>query len=85
MENLEQLRGRLIAEVAAAQDMAALEAVRIAALGKKGHVTGLMKTLGGLEAGERKAAGQALNLLKDAIAEATRSAGMRQYMRSLGY
>ncbi len=70
MENLEQLRGRLIAEVAAAEDMAALEAVRIAALGKKGHVTGLMKTLGGLEAGERKAAGQALNLLKDAVAEA---------------
>ena len=70
MENLDQLRSSLMAEVAAAGDLAALEALRVKALGKKGQVTQLMKTLGGLDAEERKAAGQALNLLKDSVAQA---------------
>jgi phenylalanyl-tRNA synthetase alpha chain len=70
MENLDQLRSSLMDEVAAAGDLEALEALRVKALGKKGQVTQLMKTLGGLDAEERKAAGQALNLLKDSVARA---------------
>jgi phenylalanyl-tRNA synthetase alpha chain len=69
-DNLDALRDELVAEVAAAGDLAALDAARVAALGKKGRITSLMKGLGGLEPEARKAAGQALNLLKDEIAAA---------------
>ena len=70
MDDLARLQNDLMAAIAAAGDMAALEAVRVRALGKKGEVTGLMKTLGSLGPDERKAAGQALNMLKDALAVA---------------
>ncbi|MFQ6016881.1 MAG: phenylalanine--tRNA ligase subunit alpha [Kiloniellaceae bacterium] len=70
MENLDRLQGSLMDEVAAAGDLEALEAVRVKALGRKGRVTQLMKTLAGLDAAQRKAAGRALNTLKDAVARA---------------
>lgn len=57
-------------EVAAAGDLDALDAVRVQALGKKGEITQRMKTLGRLDPEARKTAGQSLNALKDAIAEA---------------
>jgi len=69
-DDLEQLRARLCAEAAEAADLAALEAVRVRALGKKGEVTQRMKLLGGLDPEARKAAGQALNAVKDAAAAA---------------
>ncbi len=69
-DDLQHLKDETIAAVKAAGDLAALEAVRVSALGKKGRITGRMKTLGGLEPAARKAAGQALNALKDAVAEA---------------
>ena len=53
--------------IAAASDEAALEAVRVAALGKSGSVTALLKTLGGLTPDERKAQGPAINGLKDRV------------------
>jgi phenylalanyl-tRNA synthetase alpha chain len=67
MDNLEAVRSELLAAVAAAGDLDALERTRVEALGKKGRVTGLMKTLGSLDGEVRKAAGQALNQLKDEI------------------
>ncbi len=70
MQDLEALKSELTAAIDGAGDLDALEAVRVAALGRKGSVTGLMKTLGQLDADERKAAGQAFNALKDEIAEA---------------
>ena len=70
MEDLEHLRSSLLNEVAEAGGLEALEAVRVRALGKKGAVTQRMKTLGGLDPEARKAAGQALNLVKDAVAQA---------------
>ena len=70
MEDLDALRAELTASIEAAGDLDALEEVRIDALGRKGRVTGLMKTLGGMDPEERKAAGQAFNALKDDIAEA---------------
>ena len=70
MDDLEHLRSSLIEEVTGAADLEALEAVRVRALGKKGAVTQRMKTLGGLEPEARKAAGQALNTVKDAVAQA---------------
>ena len=70
MEDLEPLRSSLIEAVAGAGDLEALEAVRVRALGKKGALTQRMKALGGLEPEARKAAGQALNTVKDAVARA---------------
>jgi phenylalanyl-tRNA synthetase alpha chain len=70
MEDLARLQSELIEQVAAAGDVAALENVRVAALGRKGRITGLMKTLGALEPEARKAAGQALNAAKVAVSEA---------------
>ena len=75
MGTLEQLRDDLMESVAAAGDLAALEAIRISALGKKGRITGLMKTLGGLAPDERRGRGQALNQVKDAVAEAIEARG----------
>ncbi|PWC55134.1 phenylalanine--tRNA ligase subunit alpha [Azospirillum sp. TSO22-1] len=64
------LKNELLQLVTDAPDLAALEEVRVAALGKKGRVTGLMKELGGLSPDERRERGAALNLLKDEIAAA---------------
>ncbi len=70
MEGLDQLRQELMARIAAAADLDSLEAARVEALGKKGRVTQMMKTLGALDPDARKAAGQALNAAKDSLAEA---------------
>ncbi len=64
------LKAQIIAAISAASDPAALEEIRISALGKKGRITDLMKTLGALPPDERKARGAALNVLKDDIAAA---------------
>jgi len=70
MDNLEDLRSELMDAVGNAADLAALEDARVAALGKKGRITAMMKGLGGLDAEERKAMGQALNTLKGEVADA---------------
>jgi phenylalanyl-tRNA synthetase alpha chain len=69
-DTIETLRNELLAAAGNANDLATLEEVRVAALGKKGRITGLMKGLGGMSPDERKAAGQRLNLLKDEVAAA---------------
>lgn len=63
------LKKELIDLVSAANDMTALENVRVTALGKKGRITDLMKNLGTMSPDERKTAGAELNVLKDEIAE----------------
>jgi phenylalanyl-tRNA synthetase alpha chain len=68
--NIDQLRTELMGTVAAAADAAALEEVRVSALGKKGQITALMSTLGKMAPEERKAFGQSLNVLKDEVAAA---------------
>ncbi|MBM3513399.1 MAG: phenylalanine--tRNA ligase subunit alpha [Alphaproteobacteria bacterium] len=70
MNDLDTLRGELMTAIAAANDGDAIEAVRVDALGKKGRVTGLMKTLGAMDAEARKTFGQRLNQLKDEISAA---------------
>ena len=50
-----------------AENIEILEEVRIAALGKKGQITSLMKNLGQMEPEERKLMGQNLNILKQDI------------------
>ena len=50
-----------------AENLEVLEEVRIAALGKKGRITSLMKNLGQMKPEERKSMGQNLNILKQEI------------------
>ncbi len=77
MTDLSTIRSEALGAVQAAADLAALDAVRVGVLGKKGHVTGLMKTLGGMSPDERKAFGARLNELKgeiESVLEARRTA-----------
>jgi len=66
----EKLKIDLLAEVAAAANLQELDDVRVKALGKKGAITAQMKTLGTLSPDERKATGQALNAVKNEVAQA---------------
>ena len=70
MSDFAQLESELTAAVASAKDEAALEAVRIGALGKSGSVSALLKTLGAMTPDERKAKGPAINGLKDKVTAA---------------
>ena len=56
--------------IAGAGDIAGLDAVRVATLGRKGSITLLMKGLGTLDPQARRQAGQALNAAKDALQSA---------------
>ncbi|MEY4707023.1 MAG: phenylalanine--tRNA ligase alpha subunit [Pseudomonadota bacterium] len=70
MADIVSLQSEILAAIAAASDEAALEAVRVGALGKKGSVSALLATMGKLDPEERKVQGPKLNGLKDAVAEA---------------
>ena len=72
MDKTDKTKSRLIKEIESAADTTALEALRVKALGKKGEVTGLLKTLGDLTADERRLAGPKFNALKEAVAQAIR-------------
>src|SRR5262252_7070580 len=74
MSNIGALEQEILASVASAKDEAALEAVRIAALGKSGSVSALLKTLGTMTPDERKVQGPAINGLKDRITAAIAAA-----------
>ncbi|MBI3678538.1 MAG: phenylalanine--tRNA ligase subunit alpha [Proteobacteria bacterium] len=70
MSDIQTLEREILAAISAARDEAALEAVRVAALGKKGAISELLKTLGGMSADERKEKGPTFNSLRDRIADA---------------
>ncbi len=70
MHDLDALRDRYLADIAAAGAEDALEQVRLAALGKKGEVSLRMRELGKMSPEERKTAGPALNALKDTLNDA---------------
>ncbi len=70
MSDLGKLETEILAAIAAAADEAALENVRVAALGKKGSISALLATLGKMAAEERKVQGAAINAVKDKVTEA---------------
>lgn len=74
-EDLQKLKNATLSTIASAADEAALEAVRVETLGKKGALTELMKTLGGLAPEERKMRGAALNDIKIVVAAALEARG----------
>jgi phenylalanyl-tRNA synthetase alpha chain len=70
MSDIAKLETDILGAVSTSQDEAALEAVRVAALGKSGSVSALLKTLGGMTPDERKQNGPAINGLKDRVTQA---------------
>jgi phenylalanyl-tRNA synthetase alpha chain len=70
VKDLESLVAGTLAEIGSSADLAALDAVRVAVLGRKGSVTELLKGLGSLPAAERKSAGAVINEAKGRISAA---------------
>lgn len=67
MTSLSDLISKAASAIDAANDLAALDAVRVAFLGKKGEITARLKTLGQLPPEERSAAGQEINNAKQDV------------------
>jgi phenylalanyl-tRNA synthetase alpha chain len=67
MTDIEVLEKTLLSEIAAAMDGAAVETVRIAAMGKNGSVSALLKTLGAMTPQERREQGPVINRLKERV------------------
>jgi phenylalanyl-tRNA synthetase alpha chain len=70
MSEIESLSAQALADVSAASTPDALEALRVALLGKSGSITAQLKALGALPGDQRKAAGEAINRARDAISGA---------------
>lgn len=69
MENLDALAEEAKEAVEKAEDGQALDAVRVEYLGKKGKLTGLLKSLGKLSPEERPQAGARINRVKEEVQE----------------
>jgi phenylalanyl-tRNA synthetase alpha chain len=67
VSSIAELLGQAESAVRAAEDLAALDAVRVQFLGKKGVLTAQLRELGKLPAAEIKAAGKAINDAKQAL------------------
>ncbi|MFZ2754721.1 MAG: phenylalanine--tRNA ligase subunit alpha [Lysobacteraceae bacterium] len=70
MSDIEQFSAQALADIVTADTPDALEALRVALLGKSGSITAQLKALGALPADQRKTAGEAINRARDAIGEA---------------
>ncbi len=70
MTDLAKLELDLINAIGAADSVAAVEALRVQALGKSGAVTGLLKGMGALSPEERRERGPLLNGLRDRVTTA---------------
>lgn len=66
-QDLGNLQQKWLDAVGAAASIDALEQVRVEALGKKGEISGLMKTLGAMAPEARKEFGARINVVKDAV------------------
>ena len=70
MTDIHTLESDVLAALSEARDETALETLRVSALGKKGSISELLKTLGGMSPDERKIQGPLINGLRDRVAEA---------------
>jgi phenylalanyl-tRNA synthetase alpha chain len=68
--DLDRMKSDWLGRIEAAADLPALEAARVALLGKQGAVTGLLKTLGAMPPEERQAQGPRIHGLREAVTEA---------------
>ncbi len=67
-QDLNQMREHMLAAIAAASGLDALEACRVEALGKQGTITALLKTLGKMTPDERLVQGPLIQGLREAVA-----------------
>lgn len=65
--DISALKTELVSLIESAGDLAALDQARVNALGKKGRLTEMMKTLGGMDPEARRSAGQVINTARDEI------------------
>ena len=70
MTDISKLQSETLGAIDSADSINALETVRVAALGKQGSVSSLLKTLGGMSAKERQAHGPLINGLRESVARA---------------
>ena len=70
MSDVQSLEQQILDSIAQASDEVALDAVRVAALGKKGSISELLKSLGTMSPDERKTNGPRFNTLRDRITDA---------------
>ncbi len=73
MSELDDLKTKYVKQIEAASDLASLDAIRVAALGKKGEISLQMRTLGQMSPAEKKVMGPALNGLKTEISSLVES------------
>ena len=74
MENLDALKQQALAEIEQAKELSVLEDIRVAYLGKKGHVTGFLKSLANLSVEEKPKAGALINVVKQELQNAISNA-----------
>lgn len=80
-DKLQEITKRAIEQIDAAEEMSALNDVRVAVLGKKGELTAVLKSMKDVKPEDRPAVGQLVNETRSAIEENTlrrKSAWKRQ-------
>ena len=82
-EQLAKIRAEALAAFEAAQDSAALDALRVQYLGKKGELTAVLKQMGSLSPEERPAMGQLANEVRAALETAIEEQGKRLEAKAL--
>ena len=70
MESVKQILEQALAEIQSSNELSVLDDLRVHYMGKKGEITALLKSLGGMQHEERKAFGQAVNQAKVQVADA---------------
>src|SRR6218665_1291464 len=73
MENLDALVSQALEAVQRAEDVNALEQIRVLYLGKKGELTQVMKSLGNMSAEDRPKVGALINAAKDRVQDSLNS------------
>lgn len=70
MSDISTLQSQTLSAVDAADSIETLETVRVAALGKQGSISALLKTLGSMSPEERQVQGPAINGLRETVSAA---------------
>lgn len=81
MNAVKELEQSALSQIEASEDLQQLDDLRVQFLGKKGEITALLKSLGGMEPEQRKPFGQAVNATRDALNQAI--AGRRQALEAV--
>ena len=67
MTDISTLQTDALDHITAANDLDALETLRVSLMGKQGSISGLLKTLGGMSADERQVQGPLINGLRETV------------------